>query len=189
MVDQLFERRLAAIVAADVVGYSRLMGLDETGTLTRLKTLRQTLIEPMIARYNGRITRSGEAPEPVPGREIRLPPPWPDPSDHHRADCRNCAAVGHLVWQRFDEQGIGLRADHLFPHVGQYGGGNSQCGRRIARSAADVAREWVADLLAARIARRAAGDLWRAETERDFGGGGRGGGRVCRGQCGLGLSD
>jgi adenylate cyclase len=55
--DQLFERRLAAIVVADVVGYSRMMGLDETGTLTRLKTLRQTLIEPMIARYHGRIVK------------------------------------------------------------------------------------------------------------------------------------
>ena len=57
MPDKLFERRLAAIVAADVVGYSRLMGLDETGTLTRLKSLRNTLIEPMIARYHGRIVK------------------------------------------------------------------------------------------------------------------------------------
>ena len=55
--DRQFERRLAAIVAADVVGYSRLMGLDETGTLSRLKALRQTLIEPMINRYNGRIVK------------------------------------------------------------------------------------------------------------------------------------
>lgn len=39
-----------------------------------------------IARYNGRVGRAGEAPEPTPGQEIRLPPPWPDPADHHRAD-------------------------------------------------------------------------------------------------------
>lgn len=39
-----------------------------------------------IARYNGRVGRTGEAPAPLAGREIRLPPPWPDPSDHHRAD-------------------------------------------------------------------------------------------------------
>jgi len=39
-----------------------------------------------IARYNGRVGRTGDAPEPIPGREIRLPPPWPDPLDHHRAD-------------------------------------------------------------------------------------------------------
>lgn len=57
MSNQLFERRLAAIVAVDVVGYSRMMGLDETGTLTRLNTLRLALIEPMITRYHGRIVK------------------------------------------------------------------------------------------------------------------------------------
>ena len=40
------ERKLVAILAADVVGYSRLMGLDETGTLSRLKALRREFIEP-----------------------------------------------------------------------------------------------------------------------------------------------
>jgi phospho-N-acetylmuramoyl-pentapeptide-transferase len=39
-----------------------------------------------IARYNGRVGSTGDVPEPVAGREIRLPPPWPDPTDHHRAD-------------------------------------------------------------------------------------------------------
>ncbi len=40
------ERRLAAILAADVVGYSRLMGEDETGTLAQLKTLRKEVFDP-----------------------------------------------------------------------------------------------------------------------------------------------
>lgn len=39
-----------------------------------------------IARYNGQVSRTGEPPAPVVGREIRLPPPWPDPANHHRAD-------------------------------------------------------------------------------------------------------
>jgi class 3 adenylate cyclase len=43
------ERRLAAILAADVVGYSRLMGEDEAGTLARLTELRQRIWEPLIA--------------------------------------------------------------------------------------------------------------------------------------------
>ena len=43
------ERRLAAILAADVAGYSRLMERDEAGTLGRLKTLRRDLIDPRIA--------------------------------------------------------------------------------------------------------------------------------------------
>jgi class 3 adenylate cyclase len=48
------ERRLAAIMAADVVGYSRLMEADEALTHARLKGLRQELIEPAIARHRGR---------------------------------------------------------------------------------------------------------------------------------------
>ena len=44
-------RRLAAIVSADVAGYSRLMGADEEGTLGRLKTLRAELIDPKIAEH------------------------------------------------------------------------------------------------------------------------------------------
>ena len=51
------ERKLAAIVAADVVGYSRLMGEDETGTLAKLKALREQQIEPRIAAYHGRTVK------------------------------------------------------------------------------------------------------------------------------------
>jgi adenylate cyclase len=51
------QRRLAAILAADVVGYSRLMGDDETGTLARLKDLRETLVAPRIAANHGRIVK------------------------------------------------------------------------------------------------------------------------------------
>ena len=48
-------RRLAAILAADVAGYSRLIGSDEQGTLTRLKAIRSELIDPQIAVHHGRI--------------------------------------------------------------------------------------------------------------------------------------
>jgi adenylate cyclase len=51
-------RRLAAILAADVAGYSRLMGADEEGTLARLKALRAELIDPAIAAHNGRIVKT-----------------------------------------------------------------------------------------------------------------------------------
>jgi TolB-like protein/class 3 adenylate cyclase/Flp pilus assembly protein TadD len=51
------ERRLAAILAADVVGYSRLMQADEAGTHARLKALRKELIEPRIAEHAGRIVK------------------------------------------------------------------------------------------------------------------------------------
>ncbi len=51
------ERRLAAILSADVVGYSRLMGEDEQGTLASLKAHRQDLIDPQIAEHGGRIVK------------------------------------------------------------------------------------------------------------------------------------
>jgi len=52
------ERRLAAILAADVVGYSRLMGGDEEGILGALKGLRQSLLEPKIAEHRGRLVKT-----------------------------------------------------------------------------------------------------------------------------------
>ncbi len=51
-------RKLAAIVVADIVGYSRLMEADESGTLTRLKALREELIDPKIATHRGRIVKT-----------------------------------------------------------------------------------------------------------------------------------
>jgi class 3 adenylate cyclase len=52
------ERRLAAIMAADVAGYSRLMGIDEVGTLNALKDHRRERIDPTIARHNGRVFKT-----------------------------------------------------------------------------------------------------------------------------------
>jgi len=57
MVEARAERRLAAILATDVVGYSRLMGIDEEGTLTRLNAHRREFLEPKIAEYHGRIVK------------------------------------------------------------------------------------------------------------------------------------
>ena len=51
-------RRLAAILAADVAGYSRLMGADEEGTLERLKALHRELLDPKIAQHHGRIVKT-----------------------------------------------------------------------------------------------------------------------------------
>ncbi len=54
MAEERLQRRLAAILATDVVGYSRLMGIDEVGTLARLKAIRRDLIDPSIAVHSGR---------------------------------------------------------------------------------------------------------------------------------------
>jgi adenylate cyclase len=52
------ERRLAAVLVADMVGYSRLMAVDETETLARLKTHRPELIDPAVAKNRGRIIKT-----------------------------------------------------------------------------------------------------------------------------------
>src|SRR5271170_4529929 len=57
MAEERLQRRLAAILSADVVGYSRLMGVDEAGTVSRLNALRRELIDPVIAAHSGRIVK------------------------------------------------------------------------------------------------------------------------------------
>src|SRR6202521_1896798 len=52
------EGRLAAVLAADVAGYSRLMGANEEGTLARLKAVRKALVDPAIASHRGRIVKT-----------------------------------------------------------------------------------------------------------------------------------
>ena len=52
------ERRLTAILAADVAGYSRLMGADEEGTLAQLKSHRRAVVDPKIAEHRGRIVKT-----------------------------------------------------------------------------------------------------------------------------------
>ena len=52
-------RKLIAVVYADMVGYSRLIGLDDAGTLQRLRTLRREVIDPAIEEHGGRIVQTG----------------------------------------------------------------------------------------------------------------------------------
>ena len=54
MTDLGVQRRLTTVVAADVVGYSRLVEADEAGTLAALKRLRLTVLEPLLAEHRGR---------------------------------------------------------------------------------------------------------------------------------------
>ena len=52
-------RKLIAVLYADMVGYSRLIGLDDIGTIERLRAIRSTLIDPAIKEYGGRIVQKG----------------------------------------------------------------------------------------------------------------------------------
>ena len=58
MAGEPVERRLAAVLATDVAGYSRLMGRDEERTLANLKSFRKTLVDPAMAAHRGRIVKT-----------------------------------------------------------------------------------------------------------------------------------
>ena len=58
MVEDRVDRRLAAIFAGDIAGYSRLMGLDEEGTLRQLKAHRKELVDPKITKHRGRVVKT-----------------------------------------------------------------------------------------------------------------------------------
>jgi adenylate cyclase len=58
LANERVERRLTAILAADVAGYGRLMGVDEVGTLNALKAIRRELADPAIAAHHGRIVKT-----------------------------------------------------------------------------------------------------------------------------------
>jgi class 3 adenylate cyclase len=57
MTEERVQRRLAAILAADVVGYSRLMEQDESATLTALKERRRTVLNPLVVQHQGRVMK------------------------------------------------------------------------------------------------------------------------------------
>jgi adenylate cyclase len=57
MAEGRVDRRLAAILAGDVAGYSRLMGADEEGTLSRLNAHRREFLDPKVAEHRGRIVK------------------------------------------------------------------------------------------------------------------------------------
>src|SRR5262244_2582904 len=58
MAEERVDRRLAAILAADIAGYGRLMGSDEEGTLRQLKAHRKELVDPKITEHRGRIVKT-----------------------------------------------------------------------------------------------------------------------------------
>src|SRR6266571_2221619 len=77
METQRVERKLSAVLAADVAGYSRLVGIDEEGTLAQLRSIRLELIDPAIAVHRGRIVKTT-------GHGRRLCSPGQDHREHRR---------------------------------------------------------------------------------------------------------
>ena len=94
MAREQVNRRMAAILAADVAGYSRLMGADEEGTLARLKAHRRELVDPKIKEHHGRIVKTtGD------GMLVEF---------HSVVDATRCAVE---VQQQMSERNAGVRSD------------------------------------------------------------------------------
>src|SRR5205807_4887221 len=128
------ERRLTAILAADVVGYSRLMGANESGTLAALDTLRTDLVDPKISEHQGRIVKltgdgmlvefpsvvnavacATDIQRSVRNRNASLPP-------DHRIEFRMGVNVGDVIVQGEDIFGDGVNLAARLESIAPVGG-------------------------------------------------------------------
>jgi adenylate cyclase len=128
------ERKLTAILAADVVGYSRLMGVDEAGTLARLKSLRKKLVQPKIAEGRGRIVKlmgdgllaefpsvveavrcAVDIQQDIAGRETHLP-------DERRIRLRIGVNLGDIIVEGSDIYGDGVNLAARLEGLAEPGG-------------------------------------------------------------------
>jgi len=134
MAETRVERRLAAILAADVAGYSRLIGTDEEGTLAALKAHRRELIDPKIAEYRGRIVKTTgdgalvefasavdavrcavEVQRAIAERNVNLP-------DERRIEFRIGINVGDIVFDEGDIFGDGVNIAARLEGLAEPGG-------------------------------------------------------------------
>jgi TolB-like protein len=128
------ERRLAAILAADVVGYSRLMSEDEAGTLERLKSLRRELVQPKIAECKGRIVKLmgdgllAEFPSAVEAVQCavdiqqEVAEREPDISDDRRVRLRIGINIGDIIVEGEDIYGDGVNIAARLEGLAEPGG-------------------------------------------------------------------
>ena len=127
-------RRLAAILAADVAGYSRLIGADESGTLERLRVLRRELLDPKIAEHRGRLVKTtgdgflvefgsvvdalrcaAEVQREMAGRDAEMPP-------ERRIEYRIGINVGDIVVEDGDIFGDGVNVAARIEGLAEPGG-------------------------------------------------------------------
>jgi adenylate cyclase len=128
------ERRLAAILAADVVGFSRLMGKDDTGTLQRLISLRKELVQPQIKEHKGRTVKlmgdgllavfssvveavqcAIDIQQAMTGREVDLP-------DDQRVNLRIGVNLGDIILESTDIYGDGVNVAARLESLAEPGG-------------------------------------------------------------------
>jgi adenylate cyclase len=134
MVEERIQRKLAAIVATDMVGYSRLMENDEAGTLARQKTIQTELIDPKLKEYGGRVVKTTgdgaliEFPSAVdavlcavaiqremPGREVSIP-------EDRRIAYRIGINLGEIIYDDDDIFGDGVNVASRLEGLAESGG-------------------------------------------------------------------
>jgi TolB-like protein/class 3 adenylate cyclase len=147
MVSERVQRRLAAILAADVVGYSHLMEVDEAGTLARLKALRSSVFDPAVARNSGRVVKlmgdgaliefasTVDAVTCALDIQKQVPESQPDVPDDQRIQFRIGINVGDVIVDGDDLYGDGINVASRIEALAEPGG------IWISRSAADHVRD------------------------------------------------
>jgi TolB-like protein/class 3 adenylate cyclase len=134
LISERVERRLAAVLAADVAGYSRLMGADEEGTLALLKAVRKTIVDPTIAAHRGRIVKTtgdgmlveyasavdavrsaAEVQRRMHEQNVRSP-------EHHRIEFRIGIHVGDIIFDDNDIFGDGVNIAARLEGIAEPGG-------------------------------------------------------------------
>jgi adenylate cyclase len=150
MTGERIQRRLAAILAIDVVGYSRLMEADEGGTLARLKALRSAIVDPEVARHSGRTVKLmgdgaliefGSAVDAVTCAmdiQKRVPEHDANSSAELRIRFRIGINVGDVIVDGDDIYGDGVNVAARIESLAEPGG------IFISRSAADQVRDKIA---------------------------------------------
>jgi TolB-like protein/Tfp pilus assembly protein PilF len=128
------ERKLAAILAADVVGYSRLMGADEAGTLKRLRSLHGDLVKPAITAHKGRVVKLmgdgllAEFPSIVEAVECAvdiqraMPGREPEMAEENRIELRIGVNLGDIITEGGDIYGDGVNVAARLEGLAEPGG-------------------------------------------------------------------
>jgi adenylate cyclase len=132
MAEERLQRRLAAILSADVVGYSRLMSADEAGTLSRLNFLRRELIDPSIAAHSGRIVKlmgdgalvefASVVDAVTCAIEIQRQVPQKDAGGSTRIRFRMGIHIGDIIVEREDIYGDGVNIAARLEGIADAGG-------------------------------------------------------------------
>ncbi len=142
MAEQRVQRRLAAILAADVAGYSRLMGDDEEGTLAALTAHRSELIEPAIAEHRGRLVKTTgdgllaefasvvDAVRCAVALQAGMRQRNADTAAHRRIEFRIGVNLGDVIFQGGDVYGDGVNVAARLEGMAEPGGCDDRAGRR-----------------------------------------------------------